>query len=146
MRRFAQSALITIAAASTLSACGGGGLAGLTPGIGGGTPTPAPTIRPMNAPQFGKPTFAGGGTGDCTLGITFTSANQTATIAVSEAGYSGAWAVSNATPTAASVSIAGTTLTVTSLTAGQTYFTVSDSYSNSSGCNVGVTTTGGTIH
>lgn len=149
MRQSVQSLLVATAVAALLTACGGGGLAPLTPGIGTlpqSTPTPTPSPKPSAGPSIGsKPTFSGGGSGDCTTGITFDAVGESAAIAISEAGYTGSWTINNTTPSVATASISGSTLTITSVSAGQTYFTVSDSFGNSSACNVGVTTTGGTI-
>lgn len=125
-----------------------GGLSVVSPGalsIGSpsATPTPTPTTAP-SSPIIGAPSFPSGGSGSCATGIFFVGVGQSAIATLSEPGYTGSFSVGvNKAPTVASVSISGSTLTVTAVGNGTDYFTVVDSAARQSGCNVGVTVTTG---
>jgi len=127
-----------------------GGVSALSPGSlaqsGAGptvTASPSPTPKP-SGPVIGTPAFPSGGSGNCTTGLLFTGAGQTAVATVSEPGYTGAFSVGkNEAPTVASVSVSGSTLTVTALANGTDFFTIVDGTGGSAGCNIGITITSG---
>ena len=138
---------LAVSSASALAGCSGGGLSALSPGSspqsGGASPTPQATATP-GGPAIGAPSFPTGGSGNCTTGIFFTGTGQTAVIPLSEPGYTGAFTVAkNAAPTVASVTVSGSTATVTALANGTDFFSISDSLGGASGCNVNVTVTTG---
>jgi hypothetical protein len=92
------------------------------------------------------PTFPSGGSGNCSSGINFTAAGQTATFTVTDPNYSGSYALGNTTPATATASNGGgATVTITAVASGTTTVTVSDTNGNSYPCAVGVTTTSGTV-
>lgn len=96
-------------------------------------PTPEPT--PSTLPQFGPP-FGGSGTCATTVQVAIGS---TASILVSEPGYSGTFTVlSNATPATASASIASNILRVNGLAFGTTTIIVADNIAHASPCSVTV--------
>lgn len=73
--------------------------------------------------------------------LSFTAAGQTGTFTVSESGYSGGFTPTSGNTNVATVSGAGTSFTVTAVSAGQSLITVKDGNGNIATATVTVTTT-----
>jgi hypothetical protein len=78
--------------------------------------------------------------------LAFDAVNQTATVAVSEPGYTGTFTAQSNAPGVATVSPAsGTSFTLTAITAGTAAVAFTDSYGNVAQLIVTVTISGGVI-
>jgi hypothetical protein len=106
----------------------------------GYTPVPTPTPRPGTTPVLTLPGNVIG------TSLSFDAASQTATVAVSEPGYTGTFtAQSNATGVATVSPASGTSFTLTAIAAGTATVTFTDSYGNTAQLTVTVTISGGVV-
>ena len=106
-----------------LSACGGAAGSGTPPA---NTPNPPPARVPMSLSPNA---------------LTFTAASQSAEVSVSEAGYAGAFSVTNANPAVAQVSSTSSgQFVVLALSAGTTTIQIFDQNGQAATLAVGVTT------
>lgn len=122
-----------------LSACGGGGGSPAPSSFAVATPAPAPTAPPGGAVALSQSSLAFGAPG------------QSATITVSEPGYSGPIAV-NASPCSAvatvtppSTATSPAQFTITSQTSGSCALVFNDAFNQTATLTIGVTITHGTI-
>lgn len=92
------------------------------------------------------PTLPTGVSGTCATQIAMTAAGQAFSITMSDPNYAGAFSLTNTTPATATASLSGATATITSVAAGTTTVTISDTAGNSFACNIGVTTSSGTVN
>jgi hypothetical protein len=131
---------LTCAVLASASGCGGGGGSPSSPAVAA---TPAPTASPT-APPAGALTVS-------TSSLAFTAPGQSATVGVTEAGYSGAIgfdgsacaAVASVSP--ATPQPAPATFTVTALAAGSCTLGFVDGFAQRASVAVGVTVTQGSI-
>jgi hypothetical protein len=106
----------------------------------GYTAAATPTPRPGTTPVLTLPGNVIG------TSLAFDAVNQTATVAVSEPGYTGTFtAQSNATGVATVSPASGTSFTLTAITAGTAAVAFTDSYGNVAQLIVTVTISGGVI-
>jgi len=106
---------------------------------GSASPTPTPTPTPAPTPTLGPVVVT-------PALVPLGHVGQTATIGVSESGYSGSFTAQSANPAIASVSPAsGTSFTVTAVLGGTTTITFSDTAGNQGSATVSVTTAQGAI-
>lgn len=154
MRRFRDLIASTLSIAIVTACSGSGGFAPLTPGAVSAptasasakpSPTASPTPAQSSGPVLGSPTFTGGGSGNCTTGIYFTAEGQSATIPLSEPNYTGSFTAASSSSAVATASVNGGALTVTAVSAGTAFITITDSANRTQGCNISVTITSGTV-
>lgn len=108
---------------------------------------PGPIVPPAS------PTLPSGVSGNCGSGagtgtaLNFTAVSQVATLGINDGGYTGAFSISNTTPSVATATISGNgpnaSLSVTSASSGVDTIVLSDTAGNTMTCNVGVTVTSG---
>lgn len=100
-------------------------------------PTPAPS--PASTPSFATPFFANGsGYGNCTSGLTVTAIPSSATVAIVEPGYFGAFTAQSSAPATAQGSVVNALLTILAERSGSATIKVSDLAGDSNTCSVTV--------